>query len=232
MSVCVKDCILRQNKHANVTTTNNFIYYGDKQFDDMWAKHDIVLSATSNYHVVLQLMKKAKECKKPLIVMDCPELEVHGHKLISPDNIDKEQEDFAAIIYSKLRLQTIPLDSEILMYPYVQNHTVFWAQSIFDKYFTKAYGFLQAFKANPDEFLNTKDKMTMRSKFDWLYHLKLIRMLYVQNYPFNFDECIDVAIMLLKVDLSLKAESFHYTDTANPCSTSTTFRSFILARNE
>jgi hypothetical protein len=197
----IKENLLITSKAHNIETIKNYIREGDKALDDLWNKNHVVICTVDNYHTVLQFMQRAVEHKKPMIAIDCPELEVTVRSLLDVKMIDKLHDKYKNIISEKLKETRVMHDCELIRYPYHPFQCLDWAKNIFEEIISNNYSRLASFMENPNNFLNAFETSQDLSSFQSLMTLELLRILYMQKYPTNFEDCIELSVRIFDVDL-------------------------------
>lgn len=199
MADAVRDSILAYNKNIKVETINSFVFVGDSQFEELWNKCDILVTTLSNNRLMSQVIEKAKISQKKLIILDCPELEVQVYPFLSEDTFESVKSRFNSVVHSRLSENKFTFDMNVVQYPYVSYHCIYWAQALFEQVFVTSYKNLYYFQTTPQKFIENFDKTNDLSSFASFQILSMIRALYSDDFPINFVDCIRIAIQIMKV---------------------------------
>lgn len=198
----LRDTIDLRCKIGSLRCVHQYVSYGDKEFSQLIAEHDIVISAVDNYLFIDKMFNSCRAAGKIAISMDCSNFQIRLHSNIASSPQSKNLKHAASYIHSKAYTGQRVLALEGIKFPTSGVHCVYWAVELLQEIFTANYDFIQGFLASPLEYLQKLETSERVATFSTLQSLELINCLYSKAYPMNFAEIARVAANYLVVSSS------------------------------
>lgn len=196
----VKESVLTFTKSAKIETVTSYIQPGDSIFEEIWNQCDILILTVQNFRLTRSILEKGSKEKKPIIIIDCENLEVTVYSLLNSENWEQLKSKY---INSKEQRETelsFSLDTPMLNTPYSPIHCLYWAMALFDTMSKHSFNQLEVFLKDPQYYVETFEKSRDIRSMDSLLIIELVRSLYEKSYPFNFSQMVELAIQILKVE--------------------------------
>lgn len=200
MTGAIADNLLARRKGIRITQYNTVLTEESKLLQTICESHDIIISTINNEALNLKLMETISKRCRALFVTYCDNFDISLFSFAHFPRLGAEITRYQKMIELTKKQAGVGSDHPFLEVPYSPTQCIVWTQAIIDEITVRSYEELLEFlKGYANYFKKCEDELQSAScsssrKFLLMQVIEMVKLLYSDMYPINFEDCISMAI--------------------------------------